>query len=261
MPRNPGITDEQIIEMYKSEMPYKEMEKQVGLSSRGIRNVLYKHGVKMNREQSSGQPRKHKVNENFFKEWTFEMAWVLGLFITDGHVNASVHSITFSQKDERILQLIAKYMDAEYVLAPFGPTKKTPSLIINSKEIKRDLEKLGIGPKKSLIVPFPDVPEEYLPSFIRGVIDGDGWVQKKGYVMNITTGSLEFANGLLTTFQCWNLKSEITSEIIASGRCIYRVWIKGKYELPKLAKIIYNDAKENFVPNKKNLMEQRLNEI
>ena len=45
---------------------------------------------------------------------------------------------------------------------------------------------------KSLTVPFPDVPEEFLPSFVRGVIDGDGWVQKTGYVMNVTTGSLHF---------------------------------------------------------------------
>ena len=40
------------------------------------------------------------------------MAWVLGMFVTDGHVNNKNHSIYLSQKDERILQLIAKYMDA-----------------------------------------------------------------------------------------------------------------------------------------------------
>jgi hypothetical protein len=64
---------------------------------------MFKHGVEMNREQSSGQPRKHKVNEDFFKVWTHEMAWVLGLFVTDGHVNNQIHSIAFAQKDERIL--------------------------------------------------------------------------------------------------------------------------------------------------------------
>lgn len=53
MPRNPGITDEAIIKMYKSGMPYKEMVSRIGISDRSIRNVMYKHGVKMNREQSS----------------------------------------------------------------------------------------------------------------------------------------------------------------------------------------------------------------
>ena len=212
MPRNPGMTDEEIIKMYKSGMSFKEMKPIIGLSDRAIRDVMYKHGVKMNREQSSGQPRKHKVNEDFFKVWTHEMAWVLGMFVTDGCVNNKIHSISFTQKDERILHLIANFMEADYVLAPNASTRSTPTLLINSEEIKKDLENLGIGPNKSLTVPFPDVPEEFLPSFVRGVIDGDGWVQKKGYVMNVTSGSKRFAEGLLSVFQSWKLRSEITTE-------------------------------------------------
>ena len=180
MPRNPGMTDEVIIAMYKSGMPHKEMGPIIGISSSAILNVIHKHGIPVNRAQYSGQPRKNKVNEDFFKVWSHEMAWVLGLFVTDGHVNKKIHSIYFSQKEERILQIIAKYMDADYVLAATGPTKTTPTLIINSKEIKNDLAAMGIGPNKSLTVPFPRVPEEFLASFVRGVIDGDGWVQKTG---------------------------------------------------------------------------------
>lgn len=45
MPRNPGITDEEIIEMYKSGIPFKKMVSIIGLLDRGIRNVLYKHGI------------------------------------------------------------------------------------------------------------------------------------------------------------------------------------------------------------------------
>jgi hypothetical protein len=106
MPRKDGILDEEIIKMYKSGMSYKEMMPIIGLTDRGIRNVLYKHGVEMNREQSSGQPRKHKVNENFFKVWTHEMAWVLGLFVTDGCVNKKINSITFSQLPNTWMQII-----------------------------------------------------------------------------------------------------------------------------------------------------------
>lgn len=54
--------------------------------------------ITMKRAQYSGQLRKNKVNEDFFKVWTNEMAWVLGLFVTDGHVNKKIHSIYFSQK-------------------------------------------------------------------------------------------------------------------------------------------------------------------
>jgi len=261
MPRKPGITDEAIINMYKSDMSFKEMAPIIGLTDRAIRNVLYKQGITMNREQFSGQPRKNKVNEDFFKVWTQEMAWVLGMFVTDGHINGKYHSIYFSQKDERILRLIAKYMEADYVLTKFAMTKTTPTLIINSKEIKKDLALMGIKAKKSLIVPFPLVPEEYLPSFVRGVIDGDGWVQKTGYVMNVTSASKEFSYGLLSVFQSWSLRSEITVEQTQLGTLIYRVWVKGKYELPKLAQIIYNDTLENHIYHKRKNMSQRLNDI
>ncbi len=261
MPRNEGITDEEIINMYKSGLSFKEMTQIIGLSDRAIRNVMYKNGVEMNREQSSGQPRKHKVNEDFFKVWTHEIAWVLGLFVTDGCINNHIQSISLTQKDERILHLVAKYMEADYVLAPNGHTRSTPTLIINSKIIKQDLHDFGVNANKSLTVPFPDVPEKFLPSFVRGVIDGDGWVQKTGYVMNVTTGSLLFAEGLQSVFQLWKLRSEITSTISQVGNPIYRVWVKGKYHLPELANIIYNDAKDNYISYKKDYMAQRLEKL
>jgi hypothetical protein len=253
MPRLSNITDQEIINMYKSGMPFEEMCKIVKISDRAIRNVMYKHGVEMNREQSSGQPRKHKVNEDFFKVWSHEMAWVLGLIVTDGCIHKKLHTISITQKNEEILRLVSKYMNADYVLAPVAKTRKTPTLIINSKEIKADLEKIGICAKKSLTISFPTVPEIYLPSFIRGVIDGDGWVQKTGYVMNITTGSKEFAEGLLSVFQSWKLRSEISLQTSSSGNSVYRVWVKGKEVLPELAKIIYNETIEPYTSYKKRI--------
>ncbi len=254
MPRNPGITDEDIIKMYKSGMPFKEMVPRVGISDRAIRNVMYKHGVKMNREQSSGQPRKHKVNENYFKIWSHEMAWVLGLFITDGCVNKTHSSVSLTQKNQIILRQVAKYMDADYILSKKYKTRTTATLIINSKEIKNDLANLGVLPNKSLTVQFPSVPDAFLPSFIRGVVDGDGWVQKKGYVMNITTASSSFAEGLLLVFQTWKLRSEITEEITQAGNPVFRVWVKGKLDLPRLADIIYNDEIDYYESYKENYL-------
>lgn len=180
--------------------------------------------------------------------------------MTDGHVNKKYHSIYFFQKDERILKLIAAYMEADYVLAPTGPTRSAPLLIVNSKEIKKDLEDLGIVAHKSLTVPFPNIPEAFLASFVRGLIDGC-WVQKTGYVMNVTSGSQIFAEGLLSVFQSWQLRSEITTTVSSAGKPIYRIWVKGKYELPKLAKIIYTDAAtDNFITYKRQRMSQRVDD-
>lgn len=35
---------------------------------------------------------------------------------------------------------------------------------------------IGCTPKKSLTMIFPQVPDKYLPDFLRGVVDGDGWI-------------------------------------------------------------------------------------
>ncbi|MCM3709684.1 LAGLIDADG family homing endonuclease [Sporosarcina luteola] len=248
MPRNPGMTDEKIIELYKSGLSYDKLCNIIGLSDRAIRNVLTKNGVALN---PIGRRRIHKVNEDFFKTWSHEMAWVLGLFITDGHVNKKVHSVYLAQKDEDLLRKVAKLMDANPTIAQGTGTRTTPMLIINSKIIKQDLERFGVTPNKSYSVAFPNVPEEFLPAFVRGVIDGDGWVQNRGYVMNVTTASELFANGLLSVLQDWNLRSEITIELTQSKKTIYRIWVKGKHDLPKLANILYEEAGELFNENKR----------
>ena len=77
---------------------------------------------------------------------------------------------------------------------------------------------------------------------MRGVIDGDGWVGSEGYQMNVTSGSLNFAEGLLEVFQSWKLKSDITEINTQNGNVIYRIWVRGKLELQKLSEIIYNEA-------------------
>ena len=256
MPRKPHIKDKDIITMYTNGMSYQEMIELTGLSDRAIRNVIKKHNVT---PRPIGQPRKHKINEAFFKVWSDEMAWVLGLFVTDGHMNKSTHSIYFSQKDERILKLIATYMAADYILMPFGKTKTTPTIVINSKEIKNDLEQIGITSNKSLTLKFPPVPEIYMPAFIRGVIDGDGTVDKKGYRMNITTASKSFAHSLYELFQSWDLKSDITSILTKNNTEIFRVWVKSKKSILKLAELIYKDCNDDCVISKRERLTQFYN--
>ncbi|MEZ7173122.1 helix-turn-helix domain-containing protein [Sporosarcina sp. OR05] len=76
MARKRGITDEHIIEMYVSGMSYVEMSSIIGITNRAIRNVLVKHGIE---RKPIGRPRIYQVNEHFFKTWTHDMAWILGL--------------------------------------------------------------------------------------------------------------------------------------------------------------------------------------
>jgi len=115
----------------------------------------------------------------------------------------------------------------------------------------KDLAKLGITENKSLTVEFPDVPNEYLPHFLRGVIDGDGWIQDRGYVVNITSGSSLFAVQLYEILTKHGFNVDIRKQ---SGA--YRIWIKGKNDVKRLAEWLYTDAGVLFLPRKRDLMER-----
>lgn len=160
----------------------------------------------------------------------------------------------FAQKDERILKRIAQCMNAEYVISSKSTNNSVAILIVNSKEMKKDLSILGIHPKKSLTISFPIVPEQYLPAFIRGVIDGDGWVDREGYSMNITTGSITFATGLVSVFKSWGLEPKLSRNISKNENIIFKVWVTKKERLRKLTDIIYKDAKDLFVYYKRDFM-------
>ena len=60
--------------------------------------MVHKHGIPMNHLPGSGRTRKNKVNEHFFKTWSHEMACVLGMLVTDGHVCSINYSIDFHKK-------------------------------------------------------------------------------------------------------------------------------------------------------------------
>ncbi|MGB2991117.1 MAG: hypothetical protein WBB47_00645 [Paenisporosarcina sp.] len=60
--------------------------------------------------------------------------------------------------------------------------------------------------------------------------------------MNVTSGSLNFAEGLLEVFQSWNLKSDITEIKTQNENAIYRILVRGKLDLQKLSEIIYKKA-------------------
>ena len=118
--------------------------------------------------------KKYKVNEEFFRHWSSNMAYVLGFWFTDGNILRCRFSIT--QKDKRILCQVAKEMGSNRPLSKRKKKGKTIcyNLVINSEPIVKDIIKLGGKERKSLDVPFPKIPKEFMPAFIRGVFDGDG---------------------------------------------------------------------------------------
>lgn len=156
-----------------------------------------------------GGNRKSLVNDNYFKTWSHNMAYVLGLWWADGYMyeKYNTFSITQHKKDDYILKIILKDMHSNYNLQKHGGNNWDFKIV--SKEILKDLKKIGGMPNKSLKIGFPkNIPNKYLPDFIRGLWDGDGSIyynkQFKAYVSSILSGSKKLAHELLNI-----LKKEI----------------------------------------------------
>ena len=119
-------------------------------------------------------------NENFFKKWSPEMAYVLGFFTADGNMiknKRGAHFIEFQIADKDLLEKIKKAFNSNHkitVRKRRGIWKTSYRLQIGSKEIFNDLLKLGLTPNKSKIIKLPNISDKYFSHFLRGYFDGDG---------------------------------------------------------------------------------------
>ena len=135
--------------------------------------------------------KKHKVNSDFFKIWSPEMAYVLGFVGADGNVchSGRAHSLHIACDDKDIIEKIKITLSYE------GPIyqktrnngKISYSLRICDQIIFTDLQKLGITERKSLTFSPPKIPKKLIRHFIRGYFDGDGsvWLRNTPYASKL----------------------------------------------------------------------------
>ena len=222
-----------------------------------------------------GGSNRYKFRTNFFKNWSNEMAYVLGFLYADGNITDAASSsrtqyIKFSNSEKKILEKIRAVLKAEHPIRVRPPRKtlhvggKTYIsleqffLRIGSRRMFTDLKKLGLVPNKSKVMKFPLVPSKYLSHFIRGYFDGDGTIyieEKKGVEQNMilkrariifSSGSKaflsDFADILAKTLDVRRAK------LYDGNRCFQIVYsIKESVEI---FKFIYNKAYGLFMKRK-----------
>ena len=193
--------------------------------------------------------KKHTVNETFFDTFNEKSAYVLGLIYSDGNIAWNTKkgyyslTITTSEKDRTHLENIRSLLSSTKPLL-YAPKTKSYRLIVNNKNLCLRLMRLGVTPKKSLTINFPEIEENWLKHFIRGIIDGDGNVRYVNrerspyFEITVASGSTEFCKGLVAAIRdCIGVDANVR-KVASNTHVIQYSCSRGK----KLAEYIYRDS-------------------
>src|SRR5258708_5369172 len=153
---------------------------------------------------------KYKVNEKFFDKWSPQMAYLLGFTYADGNIYKTSLSWDLQMRDEELLVKIKKALDCDY---PIIKRKDSVRLRISNQILIGGAIKRGLLPKKNLRNELPNMPNKFLRHFVRGYLEGDGWVvvrkdRNEGDI-GFVSGNKEFLDFLCRT---------INSKFLVKGR-------------------------------------------
>ena len=206
------LTKEKLEELYyERKKSLEDIAQEYGTSRQNILKVMKKHGL-IRRTRSKARieaMRKGKferfgyyeINENFFSEWSPEMAWGLGLLFTDGFIRPA--SISLWSMDLELLEKIKKVLNSSNPIGiatqSYDKSRHIYRFAFYREKMMEDLSRLGLHQRKSLNMVFPEVPQEYMRHFIRGCWDGDGsiFLDQNKLVASYVSGSKKFIERLV----------------------------------------------------------------
>ena len=115
--------------------------------------------------------RIYSVQDDFFSSWSNDMAYVLGWIYSDGTLRKGTNATRIASTDYEILDLIKSLISWSGSIKAYPDPRRCKQcyeMMFSSKQIRQDLDRLGLVPNKSNIVTFPIVPIPSLSHFIRG---------------------------------------------------------------------------------------------
>lgn len=171
-----------------------------------LQDFCYTHDIKMKKmskedfsQLQSQRARKYNINQDYFKTWTRNMAYMFGFWFADGCIyRGRMFDITVHKKDRYILKKFAEELQYEGKLYDYVD-RQVARIDFSCKVIYDDIVALGGKECKSLDCKFPEVPEEYLSDFIRGYFDGDGCAciyKGNKFCTSFASGSPDFLSAL-----------------------------------------------------------------
>ena len=219
-----------------------------------------------------------EVNNDFFKYWSSEMAYVLGYFAADGAMiknNRGAYFIEFHSTDRILIEIVRTAFKSNHHVGVRDRSKKNKNwkavyrLQIGSKVMFADLTRLGFIQNKSNTIKFPDIPMEFLADFVRGYFDGDGsvhfkkyWIKarnKKRWVFSsrFTSGCKKYLSDLHRSLKRYGIENGFI--IAKSNQSGYELVLSHRDSLA-LYRLMYNTAPDTgfYLPRKYKIFQKAI---
>lgn len=178
---------------------YSEIARHLGRTVSQVKSKAHRLGIQADQD-AYALKRTSLGRPDFFTRWSPEMAYVLGFLYADGNIRDDGQvQVCLAAKDVSHLEAIKNML---------GVTSKTYEeragaayrFAFRCLPVARELNALGVVPRKTKRIRFPDMREKYQRHFVRGYFDGDGSFHERaditGYLYAQVCGNNEFLSGL-----------------------------------------------------------------
>lgn len=211
----------------------------IGCSPSKVTDAIHNYDIPTSR-------RIYHVNETYFDTWSQDMAYVLGFTMADGCVRSDAPTLCYHLhgQDVAILEFIRQQLEAG---SPVRLSRRgTARFSVTSRRMCNRLANLGVVPVKTGREQMPDVPVKFLPSYLRGVFDGDGSISvrprsegRTARQWGICSASYQFLIDLQRVCGFEGV-GKVRTGHSASGRPIFNWHVQVKQDILKLASYMYS---------------------
>lgn len=163
------------IELFNSGISITKIAKQLNRDRTTLTKHLKNHGIDIIQYNN-----KKTINSDFFKEINEQSAYWLGLLMADGHVDLNNNSLELSLKDKEHIEIFRTHLCSTHKIGIKTINgHKYYRLCFRDKELIKDLANYGFHNTKTYNWKLPNIPQNYMKDFIRGLYDGDGCFRLK----------------------------------------------------------------------------------
>lgn len=110
--------------------------------------------------------------------WTPEIAYAIGLIVTDGNLSSDKRHISLTSSDKDLLYTFRKCLNLQNKITknPNGTYSKKQSYRVQFGNVSfyNWLVSIGLMPRKTFLINELKIPDEFMADFLRGHLDGDG---------------------------------------------------------------------------------------